>query len=82
MISLENAQKPTDYYDAILRMGDIGILSVEFAHALAPLAGFRNIMVHEYITLDWDVVYRNLSNIDQLETFGRLIRQWLKDRER
>jgi uncharacterized protein YutE (UPF0331/DUF86 family) len=53
LIALEGAAKPMDYYDAIVRMGQIGILPPEFARQLAPFAGFRNILVHEYVELDW-----------------------------
>ncbi len=61
-------------------MGELGVLPADFARTLAPLAGFRNVMVHEYVALNWDVVYRNLSQLDQLEQFRHLILEWLKDR--
>ena len=39
VVALEGAQKPTDYYEAILRMGEIGVLPTDFAERLAPIAG-------------------------------------------
>jgi uncharacterized protein YutE (UPF0331/DUF86 family) len=80
IISVENAQKPVDYYDAILRLGEMRVLPPDFARHLAPLAGFRNILVHEYLTVDWDEVYRHLQQLDDLERFAALIRQWLTER--
>jgi uncharacterized protein YutE (UPF0331/DUF86 family) len=44
-------------------MGDLGILSAELAQRLAPSAGLRNRLVHEYETLDDD---RVLAAIDAL----------------
>jgi len=82
IISLENVRKPVDYYDAILRMGELGVLPLEFARHLAPLAGFRNILVHEYLSVDWDHVYRNLQHLEDLERFASFIRGWLRQRER
>ena len=82
IISLEGAQKPVDYYDAILRMGELGVLPPDFARHLAPLAGFRNILVHEYVSVDWDQVYRNLQQLEDLERFASFIRGWLRQRER
>jgi uncharacterized protein YutE (UPF0331/DUF86 family) len=82
IISLEGAQKPVDYYDAILRMGQLGVLPSEFARSLAPLAGFRNILVHEYLALDWDEVYRKLDQLEDLERFAGLVRHWLQSRGR
>jgi uncharacterized protein YutE (UPF0331/DUF86 family) len=80
IISLENARKPVDYYDAILRMGELGVIPPDFARHLAPLAGFRNILVHEYLSVDWDEVYRNLQQLEDLERFAGLIRRWLRQR--
>ena len=48
IISLEGAQRPRDYDEAILRMSDLAVLSPAFAKQLAPIAGFRNVLVHEY----------------------------------
>jgi uncharacterized protein YutE (UPF0331/DUF86 family) len=76
-IALENARKPTDYYEAILIMGELNILPADFARRLAPLAGFRNLLVHEYTGLDWDQVYANLQKLSDLLTFRDYIREWL-----
>ena len=82
IISLENARKPVDYYDAIMRMGELGVLPPDFARYLAPLAGLRNILVHEYLSVDWDHVYRHLQHLEDLERFAGLVRRWLQQRER
>jgi uncharacterized protein YutE (UPF0331/DUF86 family) len=79
LISLSGAQKPQDYYEAIRRLGELGVLTPEFAEHLAPLAGFRNILVHEYLQVDWDEVYKNLQQIDDLARFGEAVRQWLRE---
>jgi len=78
IISLSAAPKPRDYYEAILRLGELGVLPLEFAEKLAPLAGFRNILVHEYLQVDWREVYKNLQQSNDLVNFAGLIRQWLK----
>jgi uncharacterized protein YutE (UPF0331/DUF86 family) len=80
IISLEAARKPIDYYDAILSMGESGVLPPEFARELAPIAGFRNILVHEYLNVDWDEVYRTLQHLEDLQRFAALIRRWLQER--
>jgi uncharacterized protein YutE (UPF0331/DUF86 family) len=77
---LEQAQKPSDYYEAIMSMGELGVLPPDFARNLAPIAGFRNILIHEYLSVDWDYVYRYLQNLGDLERFADLIREWLAQR--
>jgi len=77
IISLERAQKPKDYYEAFMRLGELHVVPAEFARNLAPIAGFRNILVHEYLGVNWDEVYKNLQNMDDLSKFAELIRKWL-----
>ena len=77
IISLENAKKPIDYYDAILRMAEIRVLPIDFARKLAPIAGFRNILVHEYLGIDWDEVYKKLSHLEDFIRFAECIRKWM-----
>ena len=78
IISMEQLEKPRDYYEAILRLGEAGILPLEFSQRLAPLAGFRNILVHEYLDIDWDEVYQNLQEMRNLYQFMAYVREWMK----
>ena len=43
---------PDDYFGGFMKLGQLGILSDELATALAPSAGLRNRLVHEYDALD------------------------------
>ena len=78
LISLAGGPRPRDYYEAILRLGELGVVPPDFATHLAPLAGFRNILVHEYLEVDWQEVYRNLQQIEDLAKFADLVREWLR----
>ena len=77
IISLEKAKKPQDYYEAFIRLGELKVLPEEFARNFAPIAGFRNILVHEYLGVNWDEVYKNLQEIDELAQFAEIVRGWL-----
>jgi len=77
IIALEKARAPVDYYESILLMGELGVLPPDFARTLAPVAGFRNVLIHEYVHLDWDRVYHHLENLVDLERFSEAIRLWL-----
>ena len=82
IISLDDLEKPRDYYEAILLLGQGGIVPADFAKKLAPLAGFRNILVHDYLELDWDEVYANLQRLDDIHAFLTMIKAWMSDRQR
>jgi uncharacterized protein YutE (UPF0331/DUF86 family) len=77
IIAIENARKPANYYEAISLMGELGVLPMDFARRLAPIAGFRNVLIHEYLDIDWDRVYTYLQNLEDLDRFGSLVRKWL-----
>jgi uncharacterized protein YutE (UPF0331/DUF86 family) len=77
IISLENAPRPRDSYESLLRLGEIGILPIDFARQIAPLGGFRNILVHEYLEIDWQEVFDNLQHLADLMKFADTIREWL-----
>ena len=76
IISIEGFEKPRDYYEAIMRLGEAGILPMDFAQILAPLAGFRNILVHDYLEIDWDEVYNNLQQVQDLYKFMDHVKAW------
>ena len=77
IIALLGTQKPISYQDAILKMGDLSVVPVDLSRDLAPIAGFRNILVHEYVSLDWDIVYSNLQQLEDLTGFAKHVRSWL-----
>ncbi len=47
--------------DTFLRLGDLGVLPKALAKALAPSAGLRNILVHEYDSVDPRQVYTSVG---------------------
>jgi len=78
IISIEEAVKPTDYYEGFIILGQMKVLPIDFSKKIASMAGFRNILVHEYIGLDWDEVYRNLQSLSDLYKFAEFVRGWMK----
>lgn len=81
VISVDQMERPADSYGAILRLGEAGVLPLDFAEKMAPIAGFRNILVHEYVDINWNQVYENLQNIPDLHRFAHHIREWLNRKD-
>ncbi len=49
------------YQDTFLRLADIGVYSEKFAKEIAPSAGLRNILVHEYDEVDPRLVFQSMG---------------------
>lgn len=48
LMTQSGATLPDDYYQGFLGLADLGVLPKNLADALAPSAGLRNRLVHEY----------------------------------
>jgi len=48
---------PDDYYESFTRIGELGVIDMRLAEKLAPSAGLRNRLVHEYDDIKDSVVY-------------------------
>ena len=48
---------------------------------ILPLAGFRNILIHEYLEIDFDEVYQNLQELKDLYSFLDHVREWMKSKD-
>lgn len=80
IISIEQFEKPRDSFEAIMRMGEMGVMPLAFAQQFAPLSGFRNILVHSYLEIDWKEVYANMQNTSSLYEFIGYVKNWMKRR--
>ena len=80
IISIEEATKPTDHYEGFVILGQLKILPADFSKRIASMAGFRNILVHEYIGIDWNEVYQNLKRLPDLGKFADFVRTWMKEK--
>jgi uncharacterized protein YutE (UPF0331/DUF86 family) len=69
------------YGDIIEQLAHQGILEEGLHRRLRGLAGFRNILVHDYLRLDPDRVEEALDKApEDFDDFARAIRQWIEGR--
>jgi uncharacterized protein YutE (UPF0331/DUF86 family) len=69
------------YQDIIEQLASQGILDPGLHRRLRGLAGFRNILVHDYLRLDPDRVQEALARApEDFDDFARAIRRWLEGR--
>jgi len=79
LIRSTGSPPPDDYTTSFLELGKLKILSPKLAHQIAPAAGARNILVHEYDDLDTKKFYSSLK--DSVRLFPRYIKaidEWME----
>lgn len=72
VVSDMNLSLPADSKELFDLLATHKILSARLSERPAPMAGFRNILVHEYLEIDRHRVYRALKR--DLGDFERFIR--------
>lgn len=73
LLSMRGEPPPGSYRAAFLRCGEMGILSEGLARNLALGAGLRNLLVHEYEEVDYQLLYRNIGRV--VDDFTSFIEQ-------
>lgn len=82
LISTMKLRKPEEAGDVINILAKNKILPNDFAHHFAPIAGFRNIIVHEYTDIDLNKVYNHLQNdLQDFDFYVKKITQFLKTQQ-
>ncbi len=69
-----------DYTEAVRNLGRIDLLDEATIAALDGLPGFRNIVVHEYVTLDMDRVVQATERLQPVRNFLEAVRRHSLDR--
>lgn len=75
--SAEGWGPPSDNGDAIRLLGEHSVLPRELAASLRRAVGFRNVLVHEYVTVSDDIVVARLQDLTDLLAFVRHVTTWL-----
>lgn len=78
--SSEGFPAPDSNADAIRAMGERGVLTPELAASLARAVGFRNVLVHQYTTVDDTIVLGALDRLDDFDLFVTQASSWVLGR--
>lgn len=78
-IIVENKlRKPFTGQEAIEILSEENIIPSEFAASILPMAGLRNLLVHEYTKVDLEKIYQRLQKLDDFRTFQKHIIKFLQ----
>jgi uncharacterized protein YutE (UPF0331/DUF86 family) len=66
LISQMGQPIPDDYYQSFMKAGELKIISADLAHRLAPSAGLRNRLVHEYDAIEDKLILESVKMAQEL----------------
>jgi len=73
-LSASTGERFGDYTEAIRSLSGDERFSEELVRKLERLPGFRNVIVHEYVTLNLDRVIEALDGLEPVEEFFEIVR--------
>ncbi len=77
-----DTRPPSSMTDSFDNLNRAGILSDSLCTRMKKSVGYRNIAVHEYSTINWDVVFSVATkNINDFREFAKCIFLWLKTKK-
>lgn len=65
--------------EAIHSLASHGVIPQSFAKKVEPMAGLRNLLVHEYIKIDPVLIYSHLQNLEDFREFCRYILKYIQE---
>ena len=69
-----------DYASAIDELGRLGVLDHGFTRGFRNVAGFRNVLVHGYLEVDFDLLHTLLNErLGDFESFASSIEKSLEN---
>jgi len=77
---MKTPRRPGTYRETFHILGKFGVIPEGLAGEMSKLAGFRNILVHEYTDLDVTRVYSILTNdLKTMASFRTLVKEFVKE---
>jgi uncharacterized protein YutE (UPF0331/DUF86 family) len=79
IIAEEDIQTPMSMSESFESLKGIKVIDAALTERIKKSLGFRNIAVHEYKNIDWQIVYSIIrENLGDFQQYARQIMLWLE----
>jgi uncharacterized protein YutE (UPF0331/DUF86 family) len=78
IIASNSWTRPKDNAEAIILVGQRGVIPLEFAKKIVGMANLRNILVHAYLTIDRKLLYEHINHLEDFKEFQKHILTYIK----
>lgn len=76
------SERPTNYEEIMPKLAKAKVIPEDLAKRFQRLGGFRNILVHDYLEVDFDKVYERLLNgLSDFEELAKKIDGWIEKKD-
>ena len=77
LIVQKKARPPKSLYDSFIEIGEMGIIDLDLAKALAPSAGLRNALVHMYDDINIDFIIESIQRaLELVPKYIQALQNW------
>ena len=81
LVAAAGKVRPPGYRDSFTAAAEVGALPADLAARIAPSAGLRNILVHQYLDADLAIVAESVGQaIADYSAYVREVATWLTRR--
>jgi uncharacterized protein YutE (UPF0331/DUF86 family) len=81
ILANSNIPPPMTMQDAFYQLNMLEIISKETFEKMQRSVGFRNIAIHEYDEINWEIVFSILCHhVDDFKAFAKEIFQWVESK--
>jgi len=78
IIAAQEQVPPTTMGESFDRLAEMGVLDETLARRLKKAVGFRNLAIHNYGEIDWNIVYAIVTRrLDDFRDFARAVARLL-----
>lgn len=77
IVSSEGFREPEDYGDLFIILREKEILGEELEEKMVEMAGFRNVLAHEYSDIRSKRVFQHLQDLERFRQFASKIQDYL-----
>jgi uncharacterized protein YutE (UPF0331/DUF86 family) len=79
MVAFLDWRRIRDDRDAFLILADRSVIDLDLCERMVRAKGFRNVLVHEYVEIDPELLYDHLQNgLSDLWAFAEAVAEWLR----
>jgi uncharacterized protein YutE (UPF0331/DUF86 family) len=77
VVAVSDQAPPETMGEAFEHLHEMGVLDYDLSERLKGAVGFRNIAVHNYRTIDWQIVFSIIhDHLDDFRQYAKAIDSW------